>query len=76
MKAGKQNELNRILGILYQALASDFGIEVRSSDPVRARQRLYEARRSTSDPALAILQFRLSPSDRDCILITKGKKDE
>jgi hypothetical protein len=76
-KGDKERELVHLRTILYTALAEQIGLLVRVDDPKRARQRLYEARASSGDPALAVLQFRLSPGGSDLIAITKGSpKDE
>lgn len=47
--------------LLYLALAEPIGLLLSTNDPERARQRLYTARRATGDPALAVLQFKMSP---------------
>jgi hypothetical protein len=45
---------------LYDALASSYGIVLRSDDPVKLRERLYPLRRS--DPDFADLSFVISPT--------------
>lgn len=51
------------LELLYRALSTPagIGIVVQVSDFKRAAQALYKARREAGDPALAPLQFRVSP---------------
>lgn len=71
----KANELHRLQAILYDALSSPIGLLLRCSEPHKGRQRLYEARRAAADPALARLQFRLSPALPQHIAITKGPKE-
>ena len=46
--------------VLYKALAEPIGLELTSTDPGRARQSLYSARRELGDPSLANLQFRIT----------------
>lgn len=61
-------------GILYQALSEPIGLLLRSSDPVRCRMRLYQARTAAGDPALALLQFRLAGGIAGGdLVICKGK---
>lgn len=57
--------------ILYQALGSQIGLVLTTSDPERARQALYAARREAADPDLGILQIRLVgvPDGGDLIII-------
>lgn len=71
-KGDKDRELLRLQSMLYSALAAEFGLIVRTDDPKRARQRLYEARAACGDPSLARLQFRFSPENSDFIIIAKG----
>lgn len=73
----KQQEQNFLIGLLYEALGSPYGLELTANDAHRARMRLYEARRTANDPALDRLQFRLAPWDHRVVCITKGaeKKD-
>ena len=47
--------------LLYQALGQPIGLLLRTSNFVRARQRLYAARQLAGDPDLDQLQFRASP---------------
>ena len=51
------------LEILYTALRSPFGIEVRTSNLNLARSRLYAARKESADAALKHIQIRASRSD-------------
>ena len=48
--------------LLYQALASESGIEVETSSPDRLRQKLYAERRKAEDPDLNSLSFVISPT--------------
>lgn len=72
----KEQELTVLVGYLYAALSSPYGVEILTDDPKRARMRLYEARKFSSDPQLAHLQFRFSPSDHRAILIVKGQEKD
>lgn len=65
-----------MLEYLYQALASPIGIVLHVSDFNLARQRLYQARASAADPALAGLQFRASRVDPQELWIVKGQVPE
>ncbi len=47
--------------LLYQAMAEPIGLLVEVSDFPRARAAFYRARVEAKDPALAALQFRVSP---------------
>jgi hypothetical protein len=46
---------------LYDALASNLGIVLRSNNPVKLRERLYPLRKS--EPEFADLSFVLSPTN-------------
>jgi hypothetical protein len=46
---------------LYDALASELGIVLRSNNPVKLRERLYPLRKS--EPEFADLSFVLSPTN-------------
>lgn len=52
---------NKWMEMLYEALASQYGIVVVTSDVVRAKQALYRARQSANDPELTGLSFHTSP---------------
>lgn len=56
--------------LLFRALESPLGIEIKTSDLRLARQRFYAARKSA--PELEILQIRQSPHDPQTVWITKG----
>lgn len=71
-KGDKARELVRLQAILYQALNEPIGLVLRTSDAVKARMRLYQARAASGDEALDRLQFRLAPWGRAELLITKG----
>lgn len=60
--------------LLYAALGEPIGLVLTTSDAVRARQRLYAARKAAGDPALARLQIRISPlgEGEEELVITKG----
>lgn len=60
-----------MLEYLYQALASERGIKLEVSDPERARQRLYAARREAMDTALDVLSVVQSPTDPSHLWIIK-----
>lgn len=45
----------------YEALNSPFGIVVAVSDIEAGKQRLYQARAKSGDPALSAIQIRVSP---------------
>lgn len=53
--------MNPLLNILFDALASPYGLIVQSNAPLKLRERLYPLRKS--DPELADLSFVLSPSN-------------
>lgn len=57
------------LALLSQALASEWGIEVATSDFKLARQRLYAARRSS--PALEQIQIRQAPGGEGRLWLCK-----
>lgn len=48
-----------MINYLYDALASEFGIIIKSNDPLMLRARLYPLRKS--DPQFLELSFVLSP---------------
>jgi len=60
-----------LLSLWYTALAADVGIKVQSSDPERLRQRLYQVRKGSGDPALDGLSLIISPLDPECVWIVK-----
>ena len=59
------------LTILQEAISSEFGLVIRTSDPMKARASLYKARKDLVsvgfpvDPAMAFLQIRVSPDDSE-----------
>lgn len=53
----------QLAALLYQALASPYGLEVQCSDVEKGKQALYTARREAADPALNILQFRIQKGE-------------
>lgn len=54
-----------VLELLYEALNSEFGIIVKTSDPVALKQKLYAARRESGDEALLSLTFATSRTSPD-----------
>lgn len=72
MPAPTGNKLEHI-EYLYAALASKYGIAVRTSSVKLLRGRLYLTRAASGDPDLNRLQLRPSPHDPDHLLwIVKG----
>jgi hypothetical protein len=59
--------------LLYRALNEPIGLLVSTNDAKRLRQQLYLARTEALDPALEILQFRMSPFPDGQIVICKGQ---
>ena len=62
--------------LLYEALASDFGIKVLTAEPLVLRARLYVERKK--QPIFESLSFVLSPTDPDNELwiVKKSVPDE
>lgn len=61
--------------ILYEALASEFGLIIECDQPLSLRGKLYAERRA--DPALSVLSFVLSPDNPDSELwIVKRKEPD
>jgi len=61
-----------LIALLYQALAAPIGLVLATSDREQARQRLYAARATAGDPALAELQIRISPlGEGDLVLLKR-----
>lgn len=58
--------------ILYRALAEPIGIALQASNRERVRQALYKARADAGDPALVILQIRVSPFEGSNLIICKS----
>jgi len=64
-----------MLELLYAALHSPHGVVVDTyGDFERVRQRLYNLRRETQDPDLAVLSFVASPADPTQLWIVKNDK--
>jgi len=62
------------LEILYQAMASPYGLVVAVDDFTKDQAKFYAARRESGDPSLDVLQFRRSPFNPQSELwIVKGK---
>jgi len=57
--------------LLYQALASAYGIVVWSDNPDKLRQRLYVTRRDIGDPDMDCLSFLASPTNPEHLWIVK-----
>jgi len=51
--------------VLYAALAAEVGLVVKVESTLRAKAVLYALRKRLGDPALDVLQVRLSPDDPD-----------
>jgi len=51
------------LAILQAAVTSAFGLRLRVSNPVRARQALYRFRKEFGDPSFEDLMLKVSPDD-------------
>jgi hypothetical protein len=65
------------LEVLYQALATPYGVVVECNNFNLAQQRLYKARREAGDPELARLQIRRSPYRPDAELwLVRGPAPE
>lgn len=68
--------MNELLTLLYDALASEYGIIIRSDNPLKLRERLYPMRKT--DPSFADLSFALSPStpETDLWIIRRVKNEK
>lgn len=60
-----------LLAHLYEALASEFGKVVLTSDIEYLRQQYYKVRRGANDPALEVLTFTPSPTNPEELWIIK-----
>jgi len=58
--------------ILFRALGSPIGLLVHTNDVVRGRAALYRKRKELGDPALEVLQIRISPLPEGELVIVKG----
>jgi hypothetical protein len=68
---------SEVLGYLYQAMASKFGIVLRTDNIPVLRARLYKARAESGDEDLSCLQFRPDPAEPTSLLwIIKGEKKD
>lgn len=65
-------EIEELKLVLLQALTAQIGLLVKSSDPVKTRNDLYQARRDMVEAGLAELQFRLIQIDEGNIAICRG----
>lgn len=66
---------SELLSYLYQAMASRFGIVMRTDNLAILRARLYKARAESGDDDLSCLQFRPDPAAPDSRLwIIKGEQ--
>jgi len=62
---------------LYQAMATKYGITIRTDNLTILRARLYKARAETKDPDLKVLQLRPDPKNPTTILwILKGEASD
>lgn len=52
-----------LVEVLYAALRSEAGLVLRTDDPARLRQKLYQTRRALNDSDLDILRFIASRAD-------------
>lgn len=59
---------------LYQALGQPWGLLVSTDDPVRTQQKLYAAKYTSRDPALAGVEIKLSPVDGGELVIYDREK--
>lgn len=65
--------MNGLVELMYQALAAErFGIKVRTEDPERLRQKLYQARKGYAE--FSSLAFILSPFSSNVLFIAKQGK--
>lgn len=55
--------------LLYRALGEPIGLLLQSDDPVRARQKLYQAKYSAKDTALAGLAIKMSTIEGGQLMI-------
>ncbi len=62
--------------ILYDALASEFGLVVETDDPIKLRERLYPLRKT--EPEFADLSFAVSPlrSETELWIIRRVRHEE
>lgn len=61
-----------LAAILYQALGEPIGLLLSTSDSNRARQKLYQARAAAADPALDVIQIRISPFPEGDLVLVKS----
>lgn len=60
-----------LLEFLYEALRSEHGICLQTSDVTSLRAKLYTVRKAALDPDLDCLSFQPSPTDPNQLWITK-----
>lgn len=60
-----------MLHLLYEALASEIGISVSTSDPERAKHQLYAARRKAGDSALDKVSIVVPPFSTNKLWLVK-----
>jgi len=65
-----------VLELLYEALRSELGIIVATSDPTALKQKLYAARREADDPQLDSLSFVTSRTNPDREIWIVRKPDD
>lgn len=68
--------MSDLLTLMYDALASEFGIILRSDNPTKLRERLYPMRKK--DPSFEELSFVLSPTnpETDLWIIRRVRHEE
>jgi len=60
--------------LLYAALAAPRGVLILASDAAGGRQKLYTVRTKLADPALEVLQIRMSPLPEGNLIIVRGDR--
>ena len=58
--------------VLYLAIGSKYGVEIKTSDFIADQHRFYTARRKLEDPSLASLQFRRGPTEGTLWIVKLG----
>lgn len=64
----------RLVSFWYQALASAKGVKVSTPHPLRAKQRLYKARKEANDPILYCLSI-IQPFPNELWIVKREKPD-
>ena len=68
--------MNPYVRLLYQALASDFGIIVAHENPQSARSQFYAARKKHGDPALDIISITILADNPNQLYLVKPCPEE